>query len=155
MTSNLFTISTKIEVFPESRLRIKNKKRNYEEELIIGKVSNDFAKLYSSLVYKQYGVVLELPPFGAHITIADGRQKIDIKRNEQFLNQIKNKQFKVECDPRVYRHWRFYALRVHSTELDCIRKKLGLSSDYPFHITIGKLPDSLFTSSTILTKTLP
>lgn len=150
MVKQLFSVSTKVDVFPKDRERIKNKKRKFEDELIIGKVSNDFHKLYSYFLFKNYGVYLEPPLFGSHITICDGREKLNLERDSEYLKQIQNKQFKVECDPNIYLHWQFYAIRVYSPELDLIRKTLGLSANYPFHITIGKVAEKSKQSSLLL-----
>lgn len=139
MTNNLFKLSATVNVFPSDRLRIKNKKRSYENELIVAKVSNDIYRYYAWFLNKQYGVVLEPPPFGSHITIADGRKKIDLDKFAEYLSKIDLKKLTIECSPSIYTHWEFFAVRVYSPELDVIRKKLGLSSNYPFHITIGKL----------------
>lgn len=136
-----YYLNTKIQVFPTDRLRIKNKKRQYSDEVIIGKVSDDLCNYYISLIYRKYGVLLEKPPFGAHITICDGRKKIDTEKHSQYLSQLNNKQFKVLCDPKIYLHWKFFAIKIYSKELSNIRKNLNLSEDYPFHITIGKIPD--------------
>lgn len=136
-----YYLNTKIQVFPSDRVRIKNKKRQYNEEIIVGKISNDLCNYYISLIYKKYGILLEKPPFGAHITISDGRQKINIQKYSDYLFQLNNKQFKVLCDPKIYLHWKFFAVRIYSPELSNIRKQLNLSEDYPFHITIGKIPD--------------
>lgn len=139
MDSNLFKLSAIINVFPSDRLRIKNKKRSHENELIVAKVSNDIYRYYAWFLNKEYGVFLEPPPFGSHITINDGRKKIDLDKFSKYLSEIDTKKISIVCDPCVYTHWEFFAVRVYSPELDMIRKKLGLTGNYPFHITIGKL----------------
>lgn len=151
-----FKVSAQIKVFPNDRLRIKNKKRTYEDHLIVANLSNDFYKYYSYFLHKKYGVILEPPPFGTHITISDGRQEIDINKHKDFLQLINNKQIIVDVNPEIYLHWQFFAVRIYSEQLNKIRDSLELTSSYPFHITIGKISSKSLelTPTTLLTRNI-
>lgn len=144
----MFKLNARIEVFPANRSAIKTPKSNRDpKQIIIAKVSNDLYRYYQTLLFKEYGVILDPPTFGAHITINDARKPIEVTDKVLKLN---NKQISVECDPNIYLCWEFFAVRVYSKELDTIRASLGLSENFPFHITIGKISDKSKVTSTSL-----
>ena len=138
---NLYTINSKIEVFPENRLRIKNSKSKLSENYtIIAKVSDDISKYYAKFIYKEYGVFLNPPEFGAHVTISDNRKSINLEKHKQYLKEINNRKIKIKCSCEPYLHWEFYSILVFSEELTAIQQHLGLKAN-PLHITIGKIAD--------------
>ena len=139
---NLIKIKCQINVFPEDRQRIKKKKKPFEEQTIIANVSNDLTHLYSSFIKKKYGIEIEPPPFGAHITIQNGKQEIkNIERYSSYLESLNGKFITVYYDPSFYLYWRFFAVSVFSEELTEIRNNLGIK-DTKFHITLGKIKDN-------------
>lgn len=137
----LIKIKAIINVFPEDRSRIKKKKKPYEEQTIVGNVSKDFTYLYSSFVRDRYGISLIPPPFGAHVTIHNGKESIpNIEKHLDYLKSLQNKQITLYCNPTFYLYWRFFAISCYSPELDLIREKLGLVKK-SFHITIGQIKE--------------
>lgn len=140
----LLPCNSQVIVFPEDRARIKNKKKPFEEQSIIAKISTDLCKYYAKFIELKYGFLLEHANFGGHVTINNGLQQIDIKKHEEFLNALNKTTIKIKYDPNFYVHWKFIALRVQSPEFSDIRKHLGLNPEHPFHITLGKIPDYAF-----------
>lgn len=128
-----------IQVFPKDRSRLSKKKKPHEEQTIVIKVSNDFGRLYSSLLFKETGILLEPPPFGCHVTLNNGLHFMDVNKHKEFLKELDGKPIQLIVDPKMYRHWEFFAMPVISTELNKIRKKLGLPFKDDFHVTVGRL----------------
>lgn len=140
-----------IEVFPKNRGRILNKKKPYEEQTIVINVSNDLGRFYRNLLFKDSGILLEPPPFGCHVTLNNGKIKMDTKRHSEYLKDLNGKTIKIAIDVGIYRHWEFFALPVEGYDLNKIRRKLGLPYKDDFHITVGRLHPHTKLSS-ILTK---
>ena len=117
------------------------KKRAHEEDLSIVKVANDIGALYRWLLEKQYGIKLDPPAFGCHVTILDGRRPVKADK-ESILKSIDKKNITLEYSPYIYRHWEFFAVKVKSNALNEIRTSLGHQPTDTFHITIGRLSQS-------------
>lgn len=137
---NLIKAKGFVEVFPKDRSCLKVKKKAHEEQTIVVQVDNDFSLLYASFLMKKFGVMIERPSFGTHITVNNGRfeiQGLDLKKD--YLNSLNGKEVEFEYNPEVYLYWEFFAVKVYSKELDQIRVNLGLPPMEFFHITIGKI----------------
>lgn len=136
----MLSVKTHIKVFPSDRSRLKKKKKPFEEQTIVGNISNDFSYYYQWFLDKRFGIKLEPPPFGCHITINNGREEINIKKNKTYLDELNNKVLTVNYDPsKIYRKWEFFCLPVYSKELHDIRKNLNLPCVPFFHITLGRI----------------
>lgn len=135
----MYDLNVKIKVFPKDRSILKKKKKPYEEQTIVAETSNGIIYYYSHILKKMYGIEVDKSSFKAHITINNGREPIRL--DNKYLKQIENKLLTVKYNPKPYILWKFIALEIHSKELVSIRNKLGLSSDFKFHLTIGKIKD--------------
>lgn len=140
MNNQLITIKGVLKVFPKDRSRLKKKKKPNEEQTIVVNISNDFSHYYSSFLRREFGLFLEPPPFGSHVTVNNGLEEIANRDDKiEYLNSLNGKVITFQYDPEIYRHWEFFAVKVYSNELNSIRKQLGLSPKRSFHITIGKV----------------
>lgn len=80
---------------------------------------------------------LQLPMHGAHVTVLDGRKQIQNKIN---WGRLEGQTVDFEYNPEgLAQHWKFWSLPVRGAMLEKIRKELGLSPNYPFHLTVGRL----------------
>ena len=71
-----------------------------------------------------------------HITVLDGRVQLDEKQ-KKILSGYNGVAIKYQYDISPYQHWKFWALKVYSQDLDNIRKNIGLKP-YQLHITIAR-----------------
>lgn len=150
---NTIIVKGHIEVFPKNRCRLNKKKKPYEEQTIVVNVSNDLGRLYSRMLFKDTGILLEPPPFGCHVTLNNGKVFMNVEKHKDYLKSLDGKAIQLVVSLDMYRHWEFFALPVLGKELNKIRKNLGLPVKDDFHITIGRLHP--FTKNLgILTKTL-
>ena len=132
-----------ISVSPKNRSRLTKKKKPFEEQTIVGNVSNDISFYYQWFLFKEQGIKLEPPPFGSHVTINNGKEFVDFKKHKDFLKSLNNKVITLYIDPsKIYRRWEFYCIPVYSKELQRIRDKLNLSCVFCFHITLGRIHPS-------------
>lgn len=137
--SGKIVVKGRIKVFPKDRSRLSKKKKPFEEQTIVVDISNDICKLYSNLLMKERGILLEPPPFGCHVTLNNGKTFLDVNKHSSFLKSLDGKTIKLTLDLNMYRHWEFFAMPVDGTELNKLRKKLGLPAKDDFHVTIGRL----------------
>lgn len=151
----LVTIKGRLKVFPKDRDRLRKKKKPNEEQTIVVNVSNDFSHYYANFLKKEFGLLLEPPPFGSHVTVNNGIEEIkDLDSKLEYLKSLNDKVITLTYDPKIYRHWEFFAVHVYSNDLNNIRRKLGLSPKRSFHITIGKVhPNSK--KQTVLQRVIP
>ena len=133
------TVKGHIQVFPKDRSRLSRKKKPYEEQTIVIKLSNDIGRLYSSMLFKEKGILLEPPPFGCHVTLNNGKHYFDVAKQKDYLKELDGKAIQIVIDINMYRHWEFFAMPVIGTELNKIRRRLGLPYKDDFHVTIGRL----------------
>lgn len=136
---NKIVVKGRIKVFPKNRDRLTKKKKPFEEQTIVIDISNDLGRFYSQMLYKETGILLEPPPFGCHVTLNNGKVKMDVDKHKDYLKSLDGKSIQIVIDLDMYRHWEFYALPVCGRELNKIRKKLGLPDKNDFHVTIGRL----------------
>lgn len=152
---DLITINSYVKVFPDDRKRIKKKKKPNEEQTIVANVSNDMSHYYSNFLFKEYGLLLEPPPFGSHVTINNGIELIqDLELHMPYLKELNGKKIKIQYEPIIKRHWEFFVVKVYSDDFNEIRKRLGLSVKESFHITIGKLHPEC-KKQNVLTRVIP
>lgn len=129
-----------IEVFPVDRERIKKKKKPFEEQTIVLKVDDDLSRLYGWFIQKQWGLRLEYPSFGSHVTINNGMTAIqNVEAKKEYLKCIEGRRLSVEYDPDYYRIGDLFAVRVYSAALNEVRQRLELPVRDFFHITIGRI----------------
>ena len=133
-------LKLKIKVFPKDRKVLKKKKKPFEEQTIVAETSNGILYYYQYMFKTIYGVELESTSFKAHVTINNGREQIKVFDTE-YLQQLNNTTVTVKYNTKPYLLWRFIALEIESDELYQIRQKLGLSDNFKFHLTIGKIKD--------------
>lgn len=137
---SLLKVFGKIEVFPLDRERIKQKKKPFEEQTIVLKVDDDISKYYAWFLKKEWGLELEFPSFGTHVTVNNGSLEIpDVALKEEYLQAINGMSLIVDCNPEIYRVWEFFAMKVYSEQLNEIRQNLGLPLKEYFHITVGRI----------------
>ena len=156
--NNLIQIQSRINVCPD-RSRLKKKKKPFEEQTIIAEVSNDLIYYYNSFIYKKYGIQLEPPGFGAHITINNGVTPIKNRYSNpivQYLTTINNKHINVLIDPEnmyLFEYKKYICIPVYSVYFNNIRNRLGLTPKAFFHITLGKIKDGDLTHTKDISNT--
>jgi hypothetical protein len=109
------------------------------------KVPKGIVEYYHHWIQKRIGppwdpkaVKLQLPMWGGHITVLDGRTTLNDQQVSQ-LQSLDNRRVTFEYSPDIRQHWKFYYLPVRSKELDQIRRNLGFTKHHPYHITVGRL----------------
>lgn len=119
------------------------KKTHKVRTLILDLKRDDLDLYYQWFLRKQYGEYLYMnrPMYGLHVTVVAGNEHID-KSKLKFWKTHQNEVFDIEYDPSTLTsNWAFWNIKVKSDDLMAIRKELGLSSNFDFHITIGRQHD--------------
>lgn len=138
---NCVKLIGKLVVNPESRREAK--KRGGEDWAIVP-VPTGLADFYRTMLLDRYLHPKWLKEsrkvhgtfWKPHITVLDNRVKLN-NNQKNILKRYHNTKIEYEYDVSPYKHWKFWALRVYSPQLDEIRKEMGLSP-YTFHITIAR-----------------
>lgn len=105
--------------------------------LILDK-DNDIDTYYKWFIFKRYGIKLQRPAFGTHISLIRG-EPINEKIWKYYKNKYQNKSFKFnyEVSPRTNgKHW---WMKVDCEEIENIREEMGYSRKGKFglHLTLG------------------
>jgi hypothetical protein len=141
LKSNLPTFNGVIQVTP-NRTNV----RKERPDLLIIKLSNSVSHYYKWFIEKEYGLILDPPCFGSHISVLDGRKPIDKgdKRIQDYLKSIDNKPINISYNnSNIYRVWQFICMGVNDPKLNEIRNQLGFPSTDTMHVTLGRLPEHL------------
>lgn len=116
---------------------------------MVVEVPGEITDFYRSLVEKQYGMKLQQPAWGPHISIIRGEKPTEDKMN--LWKKIHGK--KVHFEYRPYLRYNgdtqnnkhdtgtFWFIDVRCQEMVDIRAELGLPHDWLFHITVGRRND--------------
>jgi hypothetical protein len=115
------------------------RKVHKERSVIIDLPRDDLAAYYRTLIQRRYGIHLQAPIFGAHVTLVCGTEFNQIKDHEH-LRMLHNMQVTLKVRPQdVYKAWQFWVLPVEDNgRLAEIRRSLGLLKPYRFHITVAR-----------------
>lgn len=140
--SNLLSSRGHLIVSPESRL---NAKKRPGENWAIVNVHPSIAYFYREQLIRNLlhppwlseSRTVHGPRWSPHITFMDNRIKLD-GFQKSVLRQHHGEIIEFEYDINPYKHWKFWALRVHSPRLDYIRRRMQLPGKYPYHITIAR-----------------
>lgn len=133
----MYKIKGKI-IFDPINVTRKHKKQSSWKKVVIIKFDGDIDQYYSWYIHKIYGIRLNKPLRGSHVTIIN-----DIVDDEIYLQAkeiFDGKEISVEYDPEQVRtndkHW---WINVKSEDSENIRVAMGLNP-YPyfgFHLTLG------------------
>ena len=74
-----------------------------------------------------------------NVTLNNGKHYFDVAKQKDYLKELDGKAIQIVIDINMYRHWEFFAMPVIGTELNKIRRRLGLPYKDDFHVTIGRL----------------
>lgn len=132
----LITINARI-VYNPKRQGLK-KIRTANEHYLIAEVDNGLGMYYRWWLMKRFGLRLNPPAYGCHVTVLDGRQHVKPEL-EDLWKKYDGQQIQIAYSPEVYQQWKFWCLPVMAPKLMQIRHELGFNPHYPFHITIGRM----------------
>jgi len=105
--------------------------------LVVANVDPGIAEYYRWWVKKRHGLFLHNTAWIPHVTILDGKKqaKLDMSAWKRHHNVMIDIEYSVELE----QHWKFWVLPVRSNSLMMLRKELGLTPAYNFHITFGRM----------------
>jgi len=122
-------------------------KKRINNYWLIVKMPRGIVEYYHHWIQKKIGppwdpnaVKLQLPMWGGHITVLDGRIPLNANQ-EKILESLDGNRVNFEYSPDIQQHWKFFYLPVKSQQLDNIRKTLGLTKPHPYHITVARQVD--------------
>lgn len=105
---------------------------------LIVDVDNNIGKYYRYWIQRQWGLVLQAPTWGTHITLSNDRDVIDPKYQHHW-KKFQGKKIDFEYSVVIEQHWKFFVLPTRCERFNEIRHELGIFHDHPFHITIGRM----------------
>jgi hypothetical protein len=116
------------------------RKQHKLRTLILQLPRDELDLYYQWFLQKKFGQWLDLqrPMYGKHITVVKGDERI---RNLDKWKAHQGRKVEIEYSPRLQPHWKFWCLPVRSPKLQELRNELGLSTDFKFHITVGRQYD--------------
>lgn len=114
------------------------KKTHKQRTLIIQPRYDDMDLYYQWFLKKRYGLMLQRPVWRTHVTIVKGDERFT---NAEAWKKHEGRFIEFEYSPELEKRWQFWVLPVRGAKLKDMRAELGLKSDFPFHITIGRLYD--------------
>lgn len=105
---------------------------------VIIRLDDDTSDYYSWFIEKRYGIKVQRPAWGSHISIIRGEQT-SIEYWESFKKEYNNKPVKLIHNSELRSNGKHWWIRVSSEEAKDLREKMGYSRDpqFPFHLTIG------------------
>ena len=106
--------------------------------VLVVDVDYGIAEYYRWWVKKHFHLTLQNNAWRPHITVIDGRVPLNqeqMKLWKKYEKQVAHFEYSVD----IKQHWKFWTLPVQSEQLTEIRKELGMSVKYPFHITFGRM----------------
>lgn len=106
--------------------------------LVVGNIDPGIADYYRWWVHKRFGLSLQRPAWTPHVTILDGKgkqQRVDMTHWKKHHKCV----IPIEYSVDIEQHWKFWVLPVRCEALCDLRAELGLSRDYNFHITFGRM----------------
>lgn len=100
--------------------------------------SDDTGDYYSWFIEKRYGIKIQRPAFGNHISLVRGEETTEDKW-EMFKNKYDGKPVKFYHDSELRTNGKHWWIRIISEESKDMREEMGYSRDpqFPFHLTIG------------------
>lgn len=99
----------------------------------------DIARYCRWQIWKKYGIELNPPSWGSHVSIIRGEEPKEHLKH--LWTQEHGTLIKFEYSHEIYFSKGFFFCLVQSEFLMNIRKKFELPTNYPLHMTIGKLKD--------------
>lgn len=102
-------------------------------------MNDDTADYYSWFIRRRYGLVLNKPLRGSHVTFINDRSADTNGKWEDAKRSWNGRSVKLSMNLDVRTNAEFWWLRIlPCSELTEIRKELGLGDPFfPFHLTIG------------------
>lgn len=109
-----------------------------EDWRLVVELDRGIAMYYAWWVFKRYWKTIQLPVWRPHITVLDGKTQVK-KHNVEFWKKYEGQVIEFYYSPALEKHWKFWTLPVkQNSQLDEIRKELGINNAHPYHITIGR-----------------
>lgn len=127
-------------------------RKDKTERWCVVNVDNEIARYYAYWIEKTFNTKLDMPAWGAHITVVGGvKNAIGLKPEMWKFNDRENISFLYEVYPQTYdvkskNIKPFWYIKVKCPKLSKIRASLGLKPDYPFHITVGRTKEKVDTN---------
>lgn len=104
---------------------------------LTGRELEDFSAYYRWILRMRGVGMIAAPAWKPHVTILDGRHVVD----GTYMHAWKKHDGEIvefEYGVDIYKQWKFWALPVRCPKFDEIRKELGFTDPYPYHITVGR-----------------
>ncbi len=98
----------------------------------------DMHLYYAWFIKKRFGLTLNKPLRGTHVTFISDRMSKDVFDQAKEVFQGKTVKFYVDPEPRSNgEHW---WLRVYCPEIEAVRESMGLTREpyFSLHLTIGQ-----------------
>jgi len=107
---------------------------------VIVKVNDDIVEFYSWFLEREFGIKLQRPAFGAHVSLIRGEKPTNEKKWEDAQKKWEGTQLKLKywSPPRTNgKHW--WLRLSDESELENIREEIGYSKKgmWILHLTIG------------------
>ena len=101
--------------------------------------NDDIDDYYRWHLQKRFGIILQAPAWGPHVTIADGTEPKNIKIWEEVKSKYNNQLIEFEYEIFIKSNSKHWWLKVVCPEVDVIRKELEFDSDlkWSLHLTLG------------------
>lgn len=103
--------------------------------LIVQFPYDDLSAYYRWFIERKYGLKLQAPMFGCHVTIVRGDEPGWKAKN---WKKYEGHKLTVEVSPLVYKQRIFWALPIRCQRAHEIRHELGLRNFHNLHLTIGR-----------------
>lgn len=112
--------------------------RNAHDWMAVVETGYGISDYYRWWFHKKYGVSLLRPAWKPHITVLNGKEKVQ----EQFSDlwgKYNNKRIEFLYNPKFEQHWKFFVLPVYCPQLISIRRELGFTDKIHLHLTFGRM----------------
>ena len=125
-----------IEFEPENVTKKHSSQSSWKHVAMI-RTNCDMHSYYAWFLKQRFGVILNKPLRGTHVTFISDRMTKQVFDNAKEIFNSKPIKFYIDIEPRSNGdHW---WLRVYSSEAEDIRESMGLPRQpyYAFHLTLG------------------
>jgi hypothetical protein len=122
---------------PRPGLKKKNRQTSW---MVVAEIDRGITEYYRWWVLKRYGIILQHTAWKPHVTILDGRHAVD-KKYHSVWKKYNNVIVPIEYSVEIEQHWKFWILPVKCDLFLDIREELGFSTNFPLHITFGRIDD--------------
>ena len=110
----------------------------HDDWRLVIEVDHGIALYYNWWVERIWGLKLQLPVWKAHITVLNGKQRVEPQFRKAWKAHERER-VTFEYNVEFEQHWKFFALPVRCEYLNVLRAELGLPAWDKYHITFGRM----------------